>query len=216
MTEKQELLFLRMGKTIDKIESCSHFISRAQTEYLQGQHLENVQQLLLIESKRLAECVNECRDYYSSIPLSPTKAKNVFDIQVANSLNISFSEIAFKNFSAYKLTFPLVLERNYTDKTLWTNSFVSVLSKYKGIKKLDNPAIVFEHHFDKYGNQNNLKDVDNYDKSMIINMLQMYLISDDRRAAIIDINKSDSVKNKTVIYVFDNKNLSDFFIETKK
>lgn len=211
MTEKQELIYRRLGATVDKLDDCAHWLLIAQTEYCSEAHIGNAMQILLRESKKIAECVNECRKHYLSISPTPSKSKKSFDAEIAKSIDVSFELVDFGKFKAYKLTFPFILERKYTDKTLWTNSYLAVLSENNKIERIKEPAIVFELNFDKFGNQNNLKDVDNYDKSLIINMLQMYFIEDDRNATVVSRNNVDSTENKTIVYVFDKKYLSIFF-----
>lgn len=209
MTDKQEFIYLKIGKTIDKLSSCTDFLSKAQFEYKQNPGSKNVTQIFAIESKQLADCLNDCRNLYCSFPQVTEKAIDRYNLDITESLGLKLEKEIISDEEVYKITAPIILDKKMLNKELWINSFTTLYSKYN-ITRLDNAVIVFEHHFDKYGNSKLKKDVDNYDKSLLINLLQLYFIKDDRNIDVFDTNIFNSNKNQTVIYILSKESFINY------
>ena len=218
MNERQEFLDNRICRTISTIDDISYYMSNAEDDFRNGTHLETFRQIMLDCSRRLAKCSVQCREYYLTLSADRKKDQEIVDAKVAANIDISIMQIDYKEFSAYKITLPVLLPQKYgqigTYKDMWLNSFKAAVERYcrnnNVIERIDNPGVAFVHRFTKYTDNRIVKDTDNYDISFVMNMLQTYFISDDRNASLYRCNKDDASESCTEVYVMDKRKLGLF------
>lgn len=182
----------------------------------------NVKKILYLKKSKLANLVLMLRNIFASLPYSKSNEYptiNDFDNSLSDDFKISISIMDYLDFFVYKIKLPIILPRvkSNVNRVLIINSFDKAYKKLLQVKqsnilKIDNPVIVFENHFIKDSEQNGVKDLDNYELSDILNIIQTYFIHDDRTASIFHKNIFDSFSNYTTIYILEEKNFIPFLV----
>lgn len=224
MNERQELLDNRICRTISTINDISFFMSNAEDDFRNGTHLETFRQIMLDSARRLAKCSTQCREYYLTLSADRKREQMIFDANIALSINISIKRIDYREFSAYKITFPIVLPnkdgKTGTYKEIWMNCFKASFDSYRKangiIERMNNPGIAIIHRYSKYTDNQIVRDIDNYDVSFIINLLQNYFIGDDRYISLYRCNMHNTFENITEVYVMDKHHLGTFITALHK
>ena len=174
----------------------------------------DVPDVLLNQTERLAKLLFDCRDCYLLFN-SRTETDRImyFNSRIQNTVNVKVEQLQ-ADYTGYQITLPAILphKKSMTD----TRQIIlqSLLQEFNNcdfaIEKIDKPAIIIEHRFDKYSKHKRIKDLDNYETSYILNVLQTKFIKDDRQAMLINVNNPNSFKNETVIYIINQTNFLDF------
>jgi hypothetical protein len=184
----------------------------------------NIKRVLYLKKSNLANIILTLRNLFATLPYSDSVLNEYptiddFDNSLSDDFKVSLSIIDYKDFFAYKIKLPIILPRvkSNMNRVLIINSFDNAYKKLSQasdveIQKIDNPVIVFENHFIKDSEQNGVKDLDNYELSDVLNIIQTYLIHDDRTASIYQKNIFDGFANYTIIYVLEEKNFIPFLI----
>ena len=218
MNERQEFLDNRICRTISTIDDISYYMNNAEDDFRNGTHLETFRQIMLDCARRLAKCSVQCREYFLTLSADRKTEQEKIDTNVAEHIDISIKQIEYREFSAYKITLPVLLPQKYgkvgTYKDMWLNCFKAAVERYCSknnvIERIDNPGIAFVHRFTKYTDNQIVKDTDNYDVSLVMNMLQTYFISDDRNASLYRCNKHDASESCTEVFIMDKRKMGLF------
>lgn len=185
-----------------------------------------VKKILYIKKSVLAHIILEIRELYSVLPYPAHYEAldlDTFDEDLSQDLNIIISVIDFYDFYSYKIKLPIILPRTKSslNRVLLTNSFQKAYNRLlkisnSNLPKINNPIIVFENHFIKDSEHNGVKDLDNYEISDVLNIIQTYFIHDDRTASIYQRNVFNSFENYTLIYILEESNFISFFSQNLK
>lgn len=184
-------------------------------------NVEEVKKTVLINSMSLAKKVIDLRSFYLSLALNTKNEAVTFDKSIANSLNITINKIDYSDYFVYEITFPIIIPKKESkiNKTLWNNSFISAYEHFSKttstpITRINNPIVIFENRFIRKEKNNGLKDTDNYELSILLNMFQFYFIEDDRNATIVNRNVFGCGTNGTKVYILSEDNLLDFLLNS--